>query len=85
MLWIKNNPLLKIVETPVDKSVVASKYSNYDFLDWIEKKNDSIDIMFHHLDFVLHDIRVSCHGPDDRIFDANKQIRSKISRGNCIM
>ena len=33
----------------------------------------------------LHDVKIECRGPDDKIFDKDAAIRAKVARGNCIL
>ena len=36
-------------------------------------------------DASLHDVRIECKGPDDKVFDRDAAIRAKVARGNCIL
>ena len=33
----------------------------------------------------LHDVRIECRGPDDKVFDKDAAIRAKVARGNCVL
>jgi hypothetical protein len=33
----------------------------------------------------IHDVRIECRGPDDKVFDKDAAIRAKVARGNCIL
>lgn len=38
------------------------------------------------VEITLHDIRVFArHGPDDKIYDGNQNIRKRVARGNCLV
>ncbi|CAF0716229.1 unnamed protein product [Brachionus calyciflorus] len=78
------------IQKLLDNSNNKSSDDIKDFLLWAKNTKNikvvSQDIPSHILkESILHDIKVECRGPDDKIYDSNAEIRARIARGNTIL